>query len=118
MDPTLTVRYVDKCAPDFVTDHCNGERELLLTILPAGQSPVEAARELFVELNSADFGKDLPDLPDNTYLRAFEAATRAADLRAVDEDGNPVNPGSDEDVAEDQPNLWFRLSWTEVSDGE
>lgn len=44
----------DKCLPDYLTDHHNGENEMLLSFYPTGQSEAEALDELMDSLGMWD----------------------------------------------------------------
>lgn len=111
--PTYTIEchYKDTCLSDYLTDHHNGNNELLIGISPHGQSKDEASREL---LREADLFDKIPAEIGNAELKAaFLSALAGVDLRWIDAEGNRHREEPQEDNEEEGAYVWFVLTWKE-----
>lgn len=92
----VTARHLDTCQPCYLTDHHNRSGETLLYTFPCGQSPQDAAEELFDSL-------DVLSVPDKVrneqIINALTEACQDIDLTNV--------PG------DEPPYVYVLLSWGE-----
>jgi hypothetical protein len=115
----ITAEHVDTCHPDYLQDGHNREGEWLLFASPYGQSAEDAADELIGMMNGEAPPEDFPkDVSDDVLRAAFIEALQGVDLRPIDGSGNRIEPGEEDDSAdnefEDQPYVYVVLRWSEV----
>lgn len=104
----LSVRHVDTCLPDYVSDHCNGDSEWLCGI-PVDHTTRngDVFRAVLDECRS--YGDKLPDaITAHDVRRAVEYEFDGLDKRAAFK-SRPDKPQGD--GYGDSVYAWFRFSW-------
>lgn len=101
----------DTCLPDYVQNHHNGDRELLIGISPCNQSQSQAEKDILAEIDQAE--KVPEDLPLEEIARAVGQAVKGVDFRYIDSQGNRCTPNQwVNDDGENESVVWFLLTWS------
>lgn len=105
----LDCYHVNTCLPSYVTDHCNGDNEMLVGVPVYRSTRIwQMRQDLADEIHA--YGDKLPeDLPDSIVDAAIaECFAGAHPLAAFDSRLEP----EDEDDGE-SCYAWFRFTWSE-----
>lgn len=97
--------YVDTCFSCYLTDHHNRPGELLLGIVPHGQTESEAVTELYEEMNAADYGFPWGRVSPQQLRDALAEGVAGIDFTSEHEPGEEI---------EEMPYSWFVLRWEEL----
>lgn len=117
MSFAASVRHIDTCLSCYVTDHCNGDAELLIGVPVNGDTTYAEVREgLEREISALDLSGRL----DDADLAPLYAAIRAAvldefstvrDTAAPFDASLEVASPDDDESAGELCYAWFRVSW-------
>ena len=106
---TLEVTHLDTCLPCYLTDHCNGFGETLLSV------PVDGSTTYGEVLDALRAEADLASVPDDVGTRALHSAIMEcfADAKMADKfDSSIEEPSEDDDESGDSCHAYFRVSWS------
>lgn len=101
------------CLPDYLQNHHNGDRELLIGITPCGQSENLAIQNILREIDQSD---KIPEgLTTEEIACVVSEAVKGVDFRYIDSNGNRASPLAwVNDDGENESMVWFVLYWHEV----